>query len=285
AAKIDSVPAPGWSDGEYEIRLVVTNALGVSGTATSRFVLDNASPFVAQTAPETIYSRTGGDVYSTHAEVRVYFPPGMFNSDARVDIRSASVPPADSIAPGVRALSEGWDIAWTAETDPKKTGVLDMEFDLSAASGVSRAIYYLDPAAGWKPLGGSPAAAAGRLQIPLAAEGTYAVFTQPEALVTGAGLSKLSFSPRVFSPTRGSPRSDLSIAFSLGRGAPVRAVVYNLAGRPVRKILDGVPLSGGANVVRWDGRDTAGAIVNDGMYIVTIEALGQRQSRTVAVTR
>jgi flagellar hook assembly protein FlgD len=50
-------------------------------------------------------------------------------------------------------------------------------------------------------------------------------------------------------------------------------------------VADGRTLGGGANVVRWDGRDDKGATVEDGMYIVSVRALGETRSRTVAVAR
>ena len=115
--------------------------------------------------------------------------------------------------------------------------------------------------------------------------GRYAVFTQPQPLVVGRGLSLLSFSPRVFSPAGGFGGRELSISFTLGQSAPVSVNVYNLAGRVLRRLLDGATMAGGANVVRWDGRDIDGAAVNDGMYIVSVEALGEKLIRTVAVTR
>ena len=39
----------------------------------------------------------------------------------------------------------------------------------------------------------------------------------------------------------------------------------------------------GAN--RLDGRERSGAVVTDGLYLVTVEALGQMRSQTLAVVR
>ena len=128
-------------------------------------------------------------------------------------------------------------------------------------------------------------AGAGRIRASLAQPGCYAVFTQPKPLTGDRSLSQLSFSPRVFSPTGGGHESRLSIHFSLGRNASVGVNVYNLAGRLVRRVLDGQSMAGGANVVSWDGRDAEGAVVNAGMYVVSVEALGTTASKTVAVTR
>jgi hypothetical protein len=45
------------------------------------------------------------------------------------------------------------------------------------------------------------------------------------------------------------------------------------------------PLGAGANLVRWDGRDDNGRVVEDGIYVVGVEALGEVLKRTVAVVR
>ena len=41
----------------------------------------------------------------------------------------------------------------------------------------------------------------------------------------------------------------------------------------------------GANLAHWDGRDREGSIVTDGLYLVTVEALGQTRTSTLAVVR
>ena len=61
--------------------------------------------------------------------------------------------------------------------------------------------------------------------------------------------------------------------------------VYDRAGRLVREVATGQPMGAGANLVRWDGRSTDGSAVEDGLYLVTVEALGGRQTQTLAVVR
>jgi len=66
---------------------------------------------------------------------------------------------------------------------------------------------------------------------------------------------------------------------------PVRVTVHNRAGRLVREVLPGATLGAGANLIRWDGRDGTGRAVEDGLYLVAVESLGERQVRTLAVVR
>jgi flagellar hook assembly protein FlgD len=77
----------------------------------------------------------------------------------------------------------------------------------------------------------------------------------------------------------------VAISFTLGRAGPVTAKVYNRAGRLVDELVSGLQMNAGANVVRWDGRDVDGAEVPDGLYLVAVEALGERQVQTLAVVR
>jgi flagellar hook assembly protein FlgD len=49
--------------------------------------------------------------------------------------------------------------------------------------------------------------------------------------------------------------------------------------------MSGRPLGAGANLIHWDGRNEDGSVVEDGMYLVAIEALVEVRKRTVAVVR
>ena len=44
-------------------------------------------------------------------------------------------------------------------------------------------------------------------------------------------------------------------------------------------------MGAGANLIYWDGHDSNGRIVADGLYLVAVEALDKRQVKTVSVVR
>lgn len=44
-------------------------------------------------------------------------------------------------------------------------------------------------------------------------------------------------------------------------------------------------MDAGANPVRWDGRDSDSNFVEDGLYLVVVEALGRKETKTLAVVR
>jgi hypothetical protein len=85
-------------------------------------------------------------------------------------------------------------------------------------------------------------------------------------------VATLACAPNPFNP-RTTFRCDLP------RSGRARLVVYDVAGRRVRGLLDG-DLPAGPREVAWDGRDDAGRAVAAGSYLARLEGDG-----TVAVTR
>ena len=53
----------------------------------------------------------------------------------------------------------------------------------------------------------------------------------------------------------------------------------------MREVVSGQSMNAGANLVRWDGRDRNGGFAVDGLYLVTVEALGRTERKTLAVVR
>jgi hypothetical protein len=81
----------GWNtrsipDGNYELRLSVSDTLGLDGTARVSVIVDNQEPHAVVTSPARVSAASGGHVYTTGAEVDLYFPPHAFGADAVVTI-------------------------------------------------------------------------------------------------------------------------------------------------------------------------------------------------------
>ncbi len=53
----------------------------------------------------------------------------------------------------------------------------------------------------------------------------------------------------------------------------------------VRELVSGETMGAGANLVRWDGRADDANLVSDGLYLIVVDAMGQKQSKTIAVVR
>jgi hypothetical protein len=76
----------------------------------------------------------------------------------------------------------------------------------------------------------------------------------------------------------------VSFDLALRAAGPVRLGVYDVLGRRVRMLADGVEPAGRRTVV-WDGRNDAGRAVASGAYWVRFEAGSVRQTRSVLLVR
>lgn len=79
-------------------------------------------------------------------------------------------------------------------------------------------------------------------------------------------------------PARGTTRLD----YTLPRDGRVRLVVYDAAGRRVRRLLDGFEREG-VRSVSWDCRDDAGRGVPVGTYFARLDAIGTTRVRKIIV--
>ena len=95
------------------------------------------------------------------------------------------------------------------------------------------------------------------------------------------GLGELGFAaPPAPSPTRGA----VAFRFALRQAGPVRADVYDAAGRRVAGLLDG-PFAAGSHEARWDGRTESGARAEPGVYYVRLSLPGYSGARRVVMLR
>ncbi|MGH7742361.1 MAG: FlgD immunoglobulin-like domain containing protein, partial [Candidatus Eiseniibacteriota bacterium] len=278
----------GWNtrllaDGNYDLRLSVADTIGLSSSVAVTVTIDNVFPSADVTVPVLVREAEGGNVYTNTGDTHLYFPPHAFAQDAVVSVQST---PADSVpanlAAGLARVIPGWDVAWAAPL--LKSARLDVGLSGFTGDMSTLAIYY-DGGAGWSRLGGTIDPTARRLQLAVTQPGRYAVFG---GTVSGAGektLGNLAFTPRVFSPSGTFADRNVGISFALGSPAPVTIRVYSMSGRMIREVASGQPMNAGQNMVKWDGRDHDGGIVTDGMYLVSVEALGQLQKKPLAVVK
>jgi len=75
-----------------------------------------------------------------------------------------------------------------------------------------------------------------------------------------------------------------TIRYALPQAMPVRLVIYDVAGRAVRTLVDGMEASGERHV-EWDGRDSMGEGVRAGVYVCRLEARATRLTRKITVMR
>jgi hypothetical protein len=272
------------ADGEHELRLSVTNSLNLVGASRVLFRVDNHAPWDSVTSPAQI-PRAGGDVYTLDGAAHVYFPTGTFPDGARVFLDPS--PPGDLFpAPaGTRLLDPGFAVAWgEAALDSRKVPLMDFQV-ADSLDGLPIAVWRFGSDETWSRVGGSVDTRAGRVSFPLPGPETYALFEENVPVDTTVPLASIRLTPRVLDlrDVMSSARR-MAIAFRLGRASEIAARVYNRAGRLVRNLADGVFMSSGENVLFWDGRNGDGELVREGLYVITIEANGERISQAAAVT-
>jgi ligand-binding sensor domain-containing protein len=285
-------------DGPYEIRLSVSDTLGLTGSALAAVIVDNLAPWANETAPAVLRAATGGSIYTTNREVHLYFPPHAFTQDTEVNIGpslESEVP--DTLEDGAVRVLPGYEVSW-GDAALEKPGTIEMSYaglagllaDPSSspkrplAEGVL-ALYASGSDSTWQRLGGTVDGSTQVISSPLKERGRYAIFEETAAMAGSWALSDLAVTPRVFSPRGNFASDEAVISFTLGRPGPVTVKIYNRAGRLVREVASGQQMNAGANLVRWDGRDSEANQVEDGLYLVVVEALGEKQTRTLAVVR
>jgi pimeloyl-ACP methyl ester carboxylesterase len=74
------------------------------------------------------------------------------------------------------------------------------------------------------------------------------------------------------------------VRWNLSRSSRVRVEVYDVAGRRVTTLLDGVRATGPGDV-RWSGRDAGGRTVAAGVYFVRMQAAGETRTKRVVLVR
>jgi len=270
------------ADGDYEIRLSVEDTLGLVGVSRVAVVVDNEPPWASETTPTVVNPASGGDVFTTNNEVHLYFPPRAFAESATVTIAPATDVP-DSLPGGAQLVLAGYEIGWGGASLEKRA-TLEMALAERRTPGLFQAFYLLADGEEWRRIGGTESEDDSRLAAPIEDEGIYAVYADPGGGSEG-GLTDLSFTPRVFSPSGSFADDEIRIGFMLGRSGSVTAKVYNRAGRLVKELASGLAANAGVNLLRWDGRDSDGIEVPDGLYLVTVDALGETQTSTLAVVR
>ncbi|HET7224395.1 MAG TPA: FlgD immunoglobulin-like domain containing protein [Candidatus Eisenbacteria bacterium] len=78
--------------------------------------------------------------------------------------------------------------------------------------------------------------------------------------------------------------STTTLRMSLRATGPATLAVYDVAGRRVRTLLDGVQRAG-ARTVTWDGRDEAGARLGAGVYLVRLNAGERVETRRIELVK
>jgi hypothetical protein len=98
-----------------------------------------------------------------------------------------------------------------------------------------------------------------------------------EAVVAPKEMALHANYPNPFNPAT-------TIQYALPQAMRVRLVIYDVSGRLVRKLVDGVEDAGDRRV-SWDGRDERGSAVGSGVYVYRLEAGGTTLARKMSLLK
>ncbi len=79
-------------------------------------------------------------------------------------------------------------------------------------------------------------------------------------------------------------RQIVRIPWELSQPGSMRLSVFDVQGRHVRGLMDGIA-PGVSGVAEWDGRDDSGRALSSGFYIVRLEAMGHVETRSLKLVR
>jgi hypothetical protein len=264
-------------DGEYDVTLTVEDQLGLSGAASARVLVDQVAPWAHEISPREIARDSGGVVFCAAGDARLVIGPHALSGNATVVLEEE--PLAGSVPEGIgESLSPAHRVSWEGAMVTGSRPILELKRLAPAPAGAADpiGIYRVAGDGAWTRIGGD--AAGDSIATVIEGEGLYVAATGPPE--AGGGLGIVSLTPRALSPRAST--EGVAIGVRLPRSGRATVRVHNLAGRLVSVVADEA-MPAGTSVVRWDGRGPSGAFVDHGIYLVSVEAFGQRASKTVAV--
>lgn len=107
--------------------------------------------------------------------------------------------------------------------------------------------------------------------------GTIQVFLNTSVLAAG--------SIHLYAPEPNPASTTARMTFALSASASVRLELYDLTGRLVRRLLDGVVLAAGPHSVIWDGRTEAGDLARSSLYLARLRAHGADVATRIVLQR
>ncbi|MBD3334799.1 MAG: hypothetical protein GF355_04730, partial [Candidatus Eisenbacteria bacterium] len=100
-----------------------------------------------------------------------------------------------------------------------------------------------------------------------------------------SGTESVPAGPTALLPARPSPFTGATqVAFRLRRAQEVHLSIYDINGRHVRTLADGV-LPAGEHRLQWDGRTAEGVKAGIGVYLTTFRAGSVQQSQKLYLYR
>ena len=284
--------------GELDVNVPTPGGTIIVNVQGARDLKGNEMLPVSRVRPALLSSDNGGVITSLDGLVSVTFSPNILPSlSENPDVEITATTP-NSSPPNTTQIGRTYTISSTPSFTLAKAATLSWQ--VGTTTDLSRlAIYHLN-GTNWTRIGGTTETGSSYLQAPIDQFGIYGLFEESSTPSGTVSITNIDFSNRAFTPsgrpnippganrpggptTGGSLIGSTDLSFELGAPATVRIEIYSRTGRLERILEPGRALGAGRQIITWDGLDHKGNIVKSGLYIVLIEADGQKARKTVAV--
>ena len=285
--------------GELDITQPTPGGTIIVNVQGARDLKGNEMLPVSEVQPALLSSANGGIITSLDGLVSVTFSPNVLPAlTENPDVEITATPPTTSPA-NTTPIGTAYTISTTPTFTLTKAATLSWLLTSNITDPSRLAIYHLN-GSNWIRIGGTAESQASFFQVPIDQFGTYGLFEESTTASGTPGITNIDFSNRAFTPsgrpnvapgqnrpntplTGGSLIGTTDLFFELGAPAKVRIEIYSRTGRLERILEPGRSFGAGRQIVTWDGLDHKGNTVKSGLYIVLIDADGQKARKTVAV--
>jgi hypothetical protein len=96
---------------------------------------------------------------------------------------------------------------------------------------------------------------------------------------------ELQRSLRLEDPWPNPMRQQTSISFHLAKAAALELAIFDVRGRLIRRLASGERFEVGRHTILWDGRNSAGRSVANGVYLVSARRGSDREMRRITLLR
>ena len=240
-----------------------------------------------RTAATLADARQGGTIRNADSKVEIYFPPNALAPGTNeISIRRIALPAGKLIQDGERTqITDAYAIESAGDLDKRATLTMRYTAEQLAGRDPAKLGVFRQSGDQWQRLGGTSDPAGNLVLTAIETLGTFAIFEDLATLVGGLAIRELDCQPRAFAPRGGSLRGETDISFTLTGPADVTVRVYNASGRLERVIVREQAMAPGRVTLKWNGQNENRDLVASGLYIVAVDAGGERSEKIVAVVQ
>ncbi|MDD5066379.1 MAG: Ig-like domain-containing protein, partial [bacterium] len=247
-----------------------------------------------------ILSSAGGDLESSDGKIRLRVPKNALNSDTAISISRipvSSIPPSSNpnlksiklayaFEPSGLTFNKAVTIKLSYPDDNNNGNVDDPDTKTDILPGVPETklsrFYYNTETGSYERVGGTVDTAENAITASIRHFSTFALFQDDNTYNENLDITEINTYPRIFSPSKDG-NLDINYNVKLSGTGKATVKIYNLAGRLVKELKNGMTVSQGINYLSWDGKDKDNDVVHDRMYVLFIhltDSSGKEISKT-----